>query len=441
MPTIELPHNWKARDYQIPCWRALASGIKRAVPVWPRRHGKDDISLHWTASEAFIRAGNYWHMLPQSNQARKGIWDAVNPHTGKPRISEAFPDEIIASKRDSDMFIRFKNGSTWQVGGSDNYMALLGSPPIGVVLSEYAYGDPNAWGALRPILLENGGWAIFPSTPGGRNHFHGLYKMALDDPLWFAERLTYKDCGVFTDAQIEQERKEIAAERGDDEADAIISQWYMCSFDAPLPGSFYGRILNKSEEEGRIAVVPHQPGSPVITAWDIGVSDDTTIWFVQQNRFGAVNVVDYYHNTGLGADHYAQIVKEKEYTYDGHILPPDAEDREWGNKAMTPIQTLKGLNIGPLKVLTQDQRGSRAAGINAVRMLLPLCAFDAVKCADGISALRNYRREWDDKRMMYSTNPVHDWASHGSDAMRYLAIGLPLVKPQSSKTRPKYATR
>ena len=441
MPTIELPYNWKTRDYQAPVWKALASGIRRAIPVWPRRHGKDEISLHWTATEAFIRIGNYWHMLPQANQARKGIWEAVNPHTGKRRIDEAFPPEIRENARDSDMFIRFKNGSTWQVGGSDNYMALLGSPPIGVVLSEYAYGDPNAWGALRPILLENNGWAIFPSTPGGRNHFHGLYEMAKDDSNWFAELLTYKQCGVFTEAQIEQERKEIAAERGDDEADSIIAQWYMCSFDAPLPGSFYGRLLNKSEEAGRITTVPHQAGMPVITAWDIGVSDDTAIWFAQQNRFGAVNVIDYYYNTGLGADHYAQIIKEKEYTYDGHILPPDAEDREWGNKAMTPKQTLKGLNIGPIKVLTQNQRGSRMAGINAVRMLLPACAFDTVKCADGLSALRNYRREWDDKRKAYSTNPVHDWASHGSDAFRYLAMGLPLVKPQSSKPRQKYAVQ
>jgi hypothetical protein len=309
------------------------------------------------------------------------------------------------------------------------------------VLSEYAYGNPDAWGALRPILLENDGWAIFPSTPGGRNHFHGLYKMGLEDPAWFAERLTYKDCGVFTDAQIEQERKEIAAERGDDEADAIIAQWYMCSFDAPLPGSFYGRILNESEQEGRIAVVPHQPGIPVITAWDIGVRDDTTIWFVQQNRFGAVNVIDYYHNIGEGADHYAKVVKEKDYVYDGHILPPDVEDREWGNKAMTPLHTLKDLKMGPIRVLTQNERGSRASGINAVRMLLPMCAFDAVQCADGISALRNYRREWDEKRKMYGDNPVHDWASHGSDAFRYLAIGLPLVRPQSSKSRPKYAIR
>lgn len=442
MPNIELPHNWKARDYQIPCWRALASGIKRAVPVWPRRHGKDDISLHWTASEAFIRVGNYIHMLPMANQARRAIWEAVNRETGQRRIDEAFPPAIRDDFRESDMFIRFKNGSTWQVGGSDNYMALLGSAPIGVVLSEYAYGDPNAWGALRPILLENDGWAIFPSTPGGRNHFHGLYKLGLEDPAWFAERLTYKDCGVFTEAQIEQERKEIAAERGDDEADAIIAQWYMCSFDAPLPGSYYGRILNKSDEEGRIAVVPHQPGVPVITAWDIGVRDDTAIWFVQVNRFGAVNVIDYYHNTGLGADHYGKFVKEKEYVYAGHILPPDVEDREWGNKAMTPLQTLKGLKIGPLKVLTQAQVGSKIAGINALRMLLPMCAFDAVKCEQGISALRNYRREWDEKRMMYSSSPVHDWASNGADAGRYLAIGLPLVMPQySSKPRPKYASR
>lgn len=396
--------------------------------------------MHWAGTSAFERVGNYWHLLPQANQARKGIWEAVNPHTGMRRIDEAFPAELRDTTRESDMFIRFKNGSTWQVGGSDNYMALLGSPPIGAVFSEYAYGDPGAWGALRPILLENGGWAVFPSTPGGRNHYHGLYELAKDDPNWFGELLTYKDCGVFTPEQIEQERKEIAAERGEEEAEAMIAQWYLCSFNAPIPGSFYGMLMNRAEEQGRITDVPHNPQQPVITAWDIGVSDETAIWFVQVNRFGMVNVIDYYENTGVGADHYAKVVLEKPYNYDGHILPPDAEDREWGNKALTRKATLKDLKIKPLRILNQRERGSLNDGINAVRMTLPRCAFDRNRCDKGINALRNYRRKFDETKRAYSRNPVHDWASHGSDAFRYLSIGLPLVG-HKTQSQPKYAIR
>lgn len=379
-------------------------------------------------------------MLPQANQARKGIWDAVNPHTGKPRIHEAFPEEIIETKRDSDMFIRFKNGATWQVGGSDNYMALLGSPPIGATFSEYAYGDPNAWGAVRPILLENDGWAIFPSTPGGRNHFHGLYELAKDDDEWFGELLTYKDCGVFTDAQIERERREIASERGDDEADSLIAQWYMCSFDAPLPGSFYGRTMNQVEESGRITSVPYDTRLPVITAWDLGVDDDTAIWFFQQPRFGGINLIDYYENSGFGADHYAKVLKDKDYVYEGHILPPDAEVREWGNNALSRKQVLKSLKIGPIRVLTERERGSLADGINAARMIMPRCAFDKEKCAKGINCLRNYQRKWDEKNRVYSRTPQHDWTSHGSDAFRYLAVGIKDKKPEGHSS-PRYAAR
>jgi len=114
-------------------WAALESGCRRLALAWHRRSGKDDISLHWTAVSAMQRVGGYWHMLPQANQARKAIWDANNPHTGLRRIDEAFPAEIRATTREQDMFIRFWNGSSWQVVGSDNYDALVGSPPVGVV--------------------------------------------------------------------------------------------------------------------------------------------------------------------------------------------------------------------------------------------------------------------------------------------------------------------
>lgn len=117
-----LPANdWKPREYQLPTWRALQSGIKRVVSVWHRRAGKDDVALHWTACSAFRRPGVYWHMLPQAAQARKAIWSAVNPHTGKRRIDEAFPLDIRKSTRENEMSIEFANGALWQVVGSDNY--------------------------------------------------------------------------------------------------------------------------------------------------------------------------------------------------------------------------------------------------------------------------------------------------------------------------------
>lgn len=174
------------------------------------------------------RVGTIWHMLPQYGQCRKAVWDAVNPRTGKRRIDEAFPDEICEVKRNQDMFIRFINGSQWQLVGSDNYNALVGSPPVGLVFSEYALADPAAWGYLRPILAENGGWAVFISTTRGKNHLYSLYQMAKDDPHWFAEITTIEDSQLLSPEQLTRELAEYIATFGKEEGEALFRQEWYC---------------------------------------------------------------------------------------------------------------------------------------------------------------------------------------------------------------------
>ena len=227
---------------------------------------------------------NYWYMLPQANQARKAIWTAVDSHTGMKRIDWAFPEEIRESTNDQEMLIRFKGGSTWQVVGSDNYQGVIGSGAFGIVYSEYMLSDPNAWLYLSPILEENGGWAIFNGTPRGRNHFQGLYELGLTEPGWFSELLTVKHTGALNDVQIETIRRQIAKERGDDEAANIINQEYYCSWDAAIPGSYYGKLIAALEAEDCIGNVAYDPRYPVVTGWDIGVGDSTAIWFAQRTR-------------------------------------------------------------------------------------------------------------------------------------------------------------
>jgi phage terminase large subunit len=273
-------------------WGALERGVKRLALAWHRRAGKDDLCLHWTATAAIERVGPYWHMLPQANQARKAIWDAVNPRTGRRRIDDAFPLEIRESTRETDMFIRFKNGSTWQVVGSDNYDALVGSPPVGIVFSEYALADPAAWALLRPILAENGGWALFISTTRGRNHFHKLVEYAKQASDWYGETLTVEDTGAIPKEAIETERRELIAERGEQEAEAIIAQEYYCDADASVPGAYYGSHMSKATKEGRIGLFPWLPGEQVGTAWDLGHGDSTVVWFYQQPRSGRVRLID-----------------------------------------------------------------------------------------------------------------------------------------------------
>jgi phage terminase large subunit len=433
--TVRLPNNWRCRPYQDDTWRYLNAGGLRAVGVWHRRSGKDDVALNWAAVAMTRRKASYWHMLPEAAQARKAIWRAVDPHTGVRRIDQAFPMEIRRRTLEQEMLIETRWGATWQVLGSDNYNSFVGAPPAGITFSEYALADPNAWAFSRPILAENGGWAVFISTPRGRNHLQRLYAMAKKDPKWHASLLTVRDTGVISGEVIAQERRELAAERGDDEADNIINQEYYCDFDAAIPGSYYGRLIARAEKEGRITEVPFDPRFPVYTAWDLGHHDPTAIWFFQQVG-DSTNVIDYYENSGAGADHYARELLQREYPYAGHYLPHDADDAEWGNNGLSRVSSLKTLGIRPCKVLA---RSSVDDGINAVRILLPRCRFDAKKCERGIDTLRQYQKEWDDEKRCFSLKPKHDWTSHGADAFRYLAQGIRLPKEERPGGRQRTA--
>lgn len=435
---IVLPaHGWRPREYQRPAWAALEAGCLRLALAWHRRAGKDDICLHWTAKAAMQRVGGYWHMLPMANQARKAIWDAVNPATGRRRIDDAFPHEIRETTREQDMFIRFVNGSTWQVVGSDNYNALVGSPPVGVVFSEYALSDPSSWAFLRPIMAENGGWALFISTPRGRNHFAKLVEFASRDAHWFGQILTVDQTGAISAEVIARELRELEAERGETEAKALVAQEYYCDFDAAIPGAYYGENMSRAQREGRIGLFPHDPMRPVGTAWDLGSGDSTVIWIYQQQpRTNRVRIIDVISGSGVGIDWYAQKLRQRPYVYADHIWPHDGGHgniRDVGG--MTLEATARKLGVTPLRIIERD--ANIMNGINATRQMLPLCEFntDPIPFPDetpeqarqrmsrALDALRQYRREWDEKLQRFKDTPLHDWASDFADALRYLARG------------------
>ena len=288
MPQIHLPSNpaapdgiWRPRHYQRPIWKYLEEGGLRAIEIDHRRAGKDELCLAWTAIAAHRRVGTYWHMLPEASQARKAIWEAVDPHRGRRRIDLAFPEELRATTKSQDMFIRFKNGSTWQVVGSDNFNSLVGTPPIGLVFSEFALANPYAWSYLRPILLENGGWAVFITTPRGRNHAYKMFQFALDDPAWFAAMNKATETGVFTPEQLESERREYVDQYGQRMGNALFEQEYLCSWEAAVPGAFWAEELNELERSGRLTAVPYDPALPVHTSADLGMNDETVIFYWQ----------------------------------------------------------------------------------------------------------------------------------------------------------------
>lgn len=419
MVEIVLPHNWTPRPYQRRFWSAMERGVKRAIPIWHRRAGKDDVVLHWTCSAAHERKGVYWHMLPQANQARKAVWDAINPHTGKKRIDEAFPHALRASSRSQDMAIELKCGSMWQLVGSDNFNSLVGSPPIGIVFSEWALADPAAWAYLSPILEENGGWAVFITTPRGKNHAYRMLQNARKNPQeWFSEVLTIEDTGILTPERYEAIRKDRVAEFGEVFGEAMCEQEYRCSFDAAVLGAYFSKEMADADRDGRICDVMADPSQPVHTAWDLGVDDSTAIWFFQVLA-GGLNIIDCYESSGVGADHYVDVLKERAYPYGRHFVPRDAKVKEWGAPgARTRVQTLQSLGLNPELVPNQ----SFADGIQAARTTIPRCRFDSERCERGLDALRSYHAKYDEEARTLAKIAVHDWSSHYADAFRYMSL-------------------
>jgi len=442
--SIQLPNKWSPRDYQQPLWDYLSKEEKnpkmgkRATVSWHRRSGKDAVMLNHNACAAFERIGNYWYMLPEYGQCRKAIWDAVDPASGKKRIDLAFPEELRANTLNQEMKIVFKNGSTWQLVGSDNYDSLVGSTPVGTTFSEYALSNPNSWGFIRPILLENKGWAIFNSTPRGKNHFKNLMDMAEGSDNWFSQILPADQTSVFTQEQLDSELLEYQSEHGEQYGKALWLQEYFCSFDAALPGAIYADSLSNISAEGRIRYVPHTGGYPVHTAWDIGRDDATAIWFYQVIGH-VIKVINTYECNFKDPDWYADILYkmagENGYRYGEHWLPHDAKPIKMGMGGKSVLQQFIDLRhdydrtkqwaMGKFKITPSL---SKLDGINAARKTFKFCEFDEVNCKNAIEKLKSFRRKYDEEKKVFSDEAVHDSNSHFADAFRYLSLTWKLAR-------------
>lgn len=397
---------------------------KRAACVWHRRAGKDLVAINLIACKSQERVGLYWHMLPTYKQGRAIVWNGIT-RDGRKFLSH-FPKELIASENATEMRITFTNGSIYQVVGTDNIDSLVGTNPIGVVFSEYSLHDPKAWDLIRPILAENGGWAFFIYTARGKNHGYSLNQMAKKNPKWFSQVLVAGNAGtkredgspVIPDPVIEEERLAGMPE-------AMIQQEFYCSFEAPFVGAYYGDQMAAAEKGGRITSVPHDPRLQVHTAWDIGVGDSTAIWFFQEYGF-EIRVIDYYENSGEGLSHYLKILRgqveggehRSSYTYGRHHAPHDIEVTEF-TSGKSRIESAKELGLK----FTTCKKHEVYDGIEITRQILPLCWFDAMRCERGIEALRQYRKEWDEKNKIFKDHPLHDWTSHPADAFRIYAMG------------------
>ena len=304
--------------------------------------------------------------------------------------------------------------------GAESPDALRGLGLSAVVMDEYA--DMNARlypEIIRPALSDFGdGKALWIGTPRGENQFkeiydHAVERMEAGDPEWFAMKFPASETGVLSQKELDDARAIVQ-----DESQYL--QEYEVSWSAALVGSYYAFALDAIDAKEQIGNVPHEPNLEVITSWDLGVSDATSIWFAQQHpRSGEIRLIDYYEASGEGLHHYIKELKSKPYTYARHFFPFDVMVRELGTGS-SRYEMLQSLGVRPSivpRLPVQD-------GIEAVRALLPRCWIDRSACAPGLKALRHYHRTMNQITGDWNSKPNHDWSSHACDAFRYLAVGL-----------------
>lgn len=405
----------------------------------PNSSGKDEIALHRFACAAHERIGNYWHMLPMANQARKAIWDAVNPHTGRRRIDEAFPPEVRAATRENEMLIKFKSGSTYQVVGSDNFNSLVGSPPVGIAYSEWAMAKPQAPVYLRPILAENKGWELYITTPRGRNHALRTFESLREEPESFAQILPATETKAITAEILDSELRSYIREYGEDEGEAFWRQEFMCDFNAAILGAILGKALARAERDGRICTVaPDHSGAAIEISSDIGFRD-TAAWWFWQPQFGGFRVFDYDDDTGLDADDWIERLKdkiEKTGCKLGKIwLPHDARAKTFQSKHSVVERFLLAFgpeHVGVVPVASKSDR------INAARAIIGKCEFDGQRCGSGLDGLREWSFEYDEDLKTFSKEPKHDWASHPGDAFSY---GCQVMLERTKDSQPEKERR
>lgn len=427
---ITLPHKFFPRKYQRPFWDKMLRGCKRAALVWHRRSGKDKNAWNYMITEACTRRkGTYYYFLPTYAQGKKIIWDGMDKRGF--RFLDHIPAELIESKNETEMQITLTNGSIIQIVGVDKMDSIMGTNPIGCVFSEYSLQSASGWDFIRPILKENGGWAVFIYTPRGKNHGYKMAKMAKKNKSWYFSLLTVKDTHrdaedqngkpfpgedgrpVMTNRDMEDERREGMAEE-------LIQQEYFCSFEGAMQGSYYGDLIARAYREERICKLPYNPEFPVQTAWDIGVKDFTAIWFFQRNG-PWVDFIDYYENSGADVSHYAKIVRDKPYTRTGDFGPHDLKVKDWASgKTRLQVAANYGIYFQVLPKLPFLD------GIESARRMLPVARFDAEKCALGIERLSNYRKKKNENELgeYYANEPVKDDNCHGADAFRYSSVAI-----------------
>lgn len=403
---------FKQRSYQKPLVDYILGGGKRAFVEWHRRAGKDLVLWNLMVRMATEdRKGLYFYFLPTYTQGKKIIWDGQTNDGLK--FIDFIPKEIIKSKNSTEMKIELINGSIIQIIGTDAYDAIRGTNPVGCVFSEYAFQNPMAWDIVKPILRINGGWAVFNTTPNGKNHAYDMFLMSKDNPNWFNEVLTVDDTGLVTKEEIHQEISEGMLPE-------MAQQEYYCSHEIGGVGSVYGEQLRKNR--GKVCELEYDETLPVDVWMDLGKGDATSIGFVQQ--FGKeIRIIDAFEANMKDIDYYIVEIKRKPYTIRNIYLPHDAFAKRLESKYTIAEQFEKHFNV--IRVPKSDLLN----GINRVRKLFHRMWFNKSKTEHLVRCLENYGYEYDVVKKVFRPVPKHDWTSHAADMIRYMAVSIDDEEP------------
>jgi len=392
-----------------------------ACLVAHRRAGKTVAAVNDMIRAAAMYQGQYGlfgYVAPYRSQAKSVAWqyfkDGAHP--------------IIQSVNEQELAITLINGAQIRLFGADNADSLRGLGFSGIYLDEYGDFKPSVFGnVIRPALSDKQGWCVFGGTPKGKNQFWEIYDTATRLPSeWFLLRLPASTSGLLPATELAAAKAQLAEDQ--------YLQEYECSFEAAILGAFYGKEMREAADQGRITNVPYDPNLPTYTAWDLGYRDDTAIWFYQIAR-GEIRVIDFYAVSGANIHSIAEVVTSKPYRYAKHFLPHDARAKSLQTGKSIVEQLAAQLDIAKLAVVPDIGVQN---GIQAVRMMLPRVWFDAERCSDGIEALRQYQREYDEDKKAYRASPRHDWTSHPSDAFRMVAVSWSEVadKPPAPEAKP-----
>ncbi|WP_367142390.1 terminase family protein [Mesorhizobium sp.] len=339
-------------------------------------------------------------------------WDYVKQYTA--------PIPGIAYN-ETELRCDFPNGARYRLFGADNPDGMRG-----LYLDRATEDEPADMRhgfhttIILPSLADRQGRWTKIGTPKGHNEFYDDYQRALNDPDTFVGLYRASETGVLPPAELAMLRASMSEDQ--------YAQELECSFEAAIQGAYFAREMQTLEENGQITSVPHDPALLVDVWFDLGFNDATSMWFIQSERNGFRHrVIRYYGNSGEKMAHYAGILndlKAKGYQFGRIVMPHDAKAKDLRTgKSIEEIMADYGIKV---EVLPRTDDVVR--DIELCRTMLLKCWFDRELTKEGVEALKQYRKQYDDKRKVFQSHPYHDWTSNPADAFRQFAVGyVPLT--------------